>query len=236
MSEVSSNEELLSAQSRQLDRLFELEERGEPVGGWKLGLTSGESRDAFGPGIRPFGFILASRILASGESLDWAQVGQGGIENEVCFLIGRDITEPVTAHSVIHHLGGVAPAFEINQRRIDSSSSPTERIVDGLANWGIVVGDSVPVSPGWAAENLVVTLSHEGESVVSVPARGHIDNQFESVARLANELLAFGRFLRMGDRVITGAFGRQAQPVAGLWQGDFGAELGTVSIVIDQQE
>lgn len=236
MSEVSSKEELRSAQSRQLERLIELEQRGESVGGWKLGLTSGESRDAFGPGIRPFGFILASRILASGESLDWARVGQGGIENEVCFLIGRDITEPVDSRSVIHHLDGIAPAFEINQRRIDSASSPTERITDGLSNWGIVVGDSIPVSPGWAADDLVVSLSHEDKIIASVPARGHIDNQFESVARLANELLAFERNLRMGDRVITGAFGKQAQPGPGVWHGDFGAELGTVSISIEQQE
>ena len=91
------NEELRTAQHRQLERLEELEAAGERVGGWKLGQTSGESRDAFGPGVRPFGFILASRILEDGERLSWAEVGNGGIENEVCFISGSDITEPVTA-------------------------------------------------------------------------------------------------------------------------------------------
>ena len=79
------NEELRQAQQRQLTRLAELEAQGESVGGWKLGQTSGESRDAFGPGVRPFGFILTSRILADGAELSWAEVGNGGIENEVCF-------------------------------------------------------------------------------------------------------------------------------------------------------
>ena len=47
------NEELKQAQQRQLERLAGLEAAGERVGGWKLGQTSGESRDAFGPGVRP---------------------------------------------------------------------------------------------------------------------------------------------------------------------------------------
>jgi 2-keto-4-pentenoate hydratase len=134
------NEELKHAQRRQLERLAVLEATGELVGGWKLGQTSGESRDAFGPGVRPFGFIPASRILIEGASLSWADVGNGGIENELCFVVGTDVTEPVTAHTVRTCLEGVAPAFEINQRRISKTSPASERIEDGLANWGIVVG------------------------------------------------------------------------------------------------
>ena len=226
------NEELARAQHKQLERLAGLERQGEKVGGWKLGLTSGESRDAFGSGIRPFGFILASRILADGDQLDWSAVGNGGIENEVCFVIASDVTEPVTAATVIDHVEGVAPAFEINQRRIDRTSSPTDRIADGLANWGIVLGAPVPVPINWAPEALTVTLSHGERDVASVQARGHIDDHFESLATLANQLIAFGRQLRRGEVVITGAYGRQAQPEAGCWTGDFGPELGCVSVTV----
>lgn len=42
---------------------------GETLGGWKIGMTSGESRDAPGAGICPFGFVLASRLLQSGADI-----------------------------------------------------------------------------------------------------------------------------------------------------------------------
>ena len=226
------NEELKQAQQRQLDRLAALEARGESVGGWKLGQTSGESRDAFGPGVRPFGFILASRILNDDATLSWAEVGNGGIENEVCFVIASDITEPVTAASVRAHLAGIAPGFEINQRRIPKTSPDAERIEDGLANWGIVVGPVREIPASWQADAMTVTLCREGEAVDAVPAAGHIDDHFETLARLANQLLEYGRHLKAGDRAITGAFGKQNQPEPGRWTGEFGVELGTVALQI----
>lgn len=226
------NEELSGAQRRQLERLARLEAAGEVVGGWKLGLTSGTSRDAFGRGVRPFGFILASRILADGDHLYWSVVGEGGIENEVCFLVGSDVTKPVSPTSIRRHIAAVSPAFEINQRRIPADAPPAERIEDGLANWGIVAGPPLAIPRDWQPETLTVTLSHEGQPVASVDARGHIDDHFESLARLANLLLEFGRHLKVGERLITGAFGRQAQPAAGQWMGDFGEDLGFVSVEI----
>ena len=226
------NEELRQAQQRQLERLAALEAEGETVGGWKLGQTSGESRDAFGPGVRPFGFILASRVLEDGAALSWTEVGNGGIENEVCFLIGSDITEPVDAMSVRGHLAGVAPGFEINQRRIPKTSPDADRIEDGLANWGIVVGPVREIPSDWQPEDLTITLCHEGEPVEAVAAAGHIDDHFETLARLANQLIEHGRCLKAGDRAITGAFGKQNQPSPGTWSGDFGPELGTVALKI----
>lgn len=229
------NEELQLAQRRQLERLVELEASGERVGGWKLGQTSGESRDAFGPGVRPFGFILASRTLADGATLDWQQVGNGGIENEICFEIGRAITEPVTAESVVAHLSGMAPAFEINQRRIPKTSPATARIEDGLANWGIVVGELRAIPTDWDPDAMTVSLRHAGEPVEVVSAAGHIDDHFGTLARLANQLLDHGRTLAAGDRAITGAFGKQNQPDPGLWTGSFGPDLGEVSLLISQR-
>jgi 2-keto-4-pentenoate hydratase len=226
------NEELSRAQRRQLERLARLEAAGEVVGGWKLGLTSGAARDAFGADVRPFGFILASRILADGDRLDWSRVGDGGIENEVCFLVGSDVTETVTAASIRPHIAAVSPAFEINQRRIPADAPPAERIEDGMANWGIVAGPPLAIPRDWEPESLTVTLGHEGRTVASVDARGHIDDHFESLARLANLLLEFGRHLKVGERLITGAFGRQTRPEPGLWTGDFGPDLGIVAVQI----
>jgi 2-oxo-hept-3-ene-1,7-dioate hydratase len=225
-------DDISRAQYQQLDSLQALEAGGEAVGGWKLGLTSGESRDAFGPGIRPFGFILASRILASNQALIWSEVGLGGIENEVCFLIGEDVQTSTDCSSIRPYLAGVAPAFEINQRRIARDAAPAERVADDLSNWGIVVGEMIPIPKDWQPAALTVTLLQGDEPMASVAAAGHIDDHFESLATLANRLLDYDRQLKKGDRVITGAFGKQAQPAFGEWVGDFGPELGRVALNI----
>ena len=223
-----------AAQHEQLAGLAEHEAAGEQVGGWKLGLTSGASRDAFGPGIRPFGYVLASRILRSRTTLWWDdQIVDGSIENEVCFELSEGITEPVDAASVRECIKGVAPAFEINQRRLDGSATNEDRLADNLSNWGIVVGELLDIPAPWPQQELRVGLLHNADGVTSVAADGHIDDHFETLARLANRLLRFGRQLEAGQKVITGAFGRAQDPKAGLWTGDFG-ELGRVHLRIER--
>ena len=223
-----------AAQQSQLEVLQANEADGETVGGWKLGMTSGASRDAFGAGFRPFGFVLASRIRRSGSTLWWdSTVATGSIENEVCFEIGETITELVTPESVRETLKGLAPAFEVNQIRIDTAASNEERLVDNLSNWGIVVGEMMAVPADWSQQQLKVSLLHNADGVETVRAEDHIDDHFVSIARLSNRLLRFGRRLEAGQKVITGAFGRVREPKHGLWSGDFGA-LGRVHLRIER--
>ena len=79
---------------------------------------------------------------------------------------------------------------------------------------------------------MTLTLCRDGQPIDAVPAAGHIDDHFETLARLANQLLEHGRHLQAGDRAITGAFGKQNQPEPGRWTGEFGGELGTVTLHI----
>ena len=55
---------------------------GHELGGWKVGLTSGQSRDSFGAGIRPFGNVLKHRIFTSGAHIPAANVPNLGLETE----------------------------------------------------------------------------------------------------------------------------------------------------------
>ena len=72
-------------QKLQIQLLERWLEQGEELGGWKIGMTSGASRNAMGEGIRPFGFILKSRIGSNNEKLNLTELRNGGVENEVCF-------------------------------------------------------------------------------------------------------------------------------------------------------
>jgi 2-keto-4-pentenoate hydratase len=229
----STETSVADGQTISVGRLDRLLAEGEQLGGWKLGLTSGRSRDAFGAGIRPFGFILAGRIHPSGAILE--RLPGLGVENELCWVLAEPLAgESVTAADARRAVAGVAPAFELNQSRLPDDAAPGLRVADNLSQWGLVVGELQPL-PGifdldLLLEELTVTLLCNEELCEQVPARGHIDDHFESLARLARELARFGRGLAPGEHVITGAYTRQRVERPAAWRGEFGAVLGGVEV------
>ena len=137
--ELSADE----GQALQVQLLERWLNEGEALGGWKIGMTSGESRDALGPGIRPFGFVLASRMLPSGTDIPRAQLFRGGVENELCFIVDSPLGENATAESAQAAVRRAAPGFEINQKRLPPGCNAGVRVADNLSNWGIVAGTAV---------------------------------------------------------------------------------------------
>ena len=203
---------------------------GEELGGWKIGMTSGESRDALGVGVRPSGFVLKSRIFASGAQLPRSRLFKGGVENELCFIVGQALGDGATPTGAKSAMAGLAPGFEINQKRLPPGSAPGLRIADNLSNWGIVCGE--PITDAQLSDNLSalqVTLSEQtntGETEIeSVASDGHMDPHYESLAILAQRLADFGHSLTPGQQVITGAYGKT--PFApGRFAGDFSLGIG----------
>ena len=203
---------------------------GEELGGWKIGMTSGESRDALGVGVRPSGFVLKSRIFASGAQLPRSRLFKGGVENELCFIVGQALGDGATPTGAKSAMAGLAPGYEINQKRLPPGSAPGLRIADNLSNWGIVCGE--PITDAQLSDNLSalqVTLSeltNTGETEIeSVASDGHMDPHYESLAILAQRLADFGHSLTPGQQVITGAYGKT--PFApGRFAGDFSLGIG----------
>ena len=200
---------------------------GETIAGWKLGMTSGASRNAMGPGVRPFGFVRAGRVLPSGVKLPLAELGKGGVENELCLIVGARLGADTTLAEARAAVAGVAPAFEINQKRLPADASPGLRVADDLSNWGIVVGAEVP--PPATLDDLTVTLFGDDAELGSIASRDHIDDHYESLATLARRLAQYGLALEPGARVITGAYARTPF-TAGRYRGDFGEAIGTVEV------
>lgn len=209
-------------------------EEGFGVGGWKLGMTSGASRDVFGAGVRPFGFILQKRIFTSGTTLTCSTLGKAGIENELCFTMSANLGADASREDAIAAIEVVAPAFEINQRRIGGPTSPGMRIADNLSNWGLVIGTSIPVPEDLTGFTVVLNNTDKPEAteeIDRVTAQGHIDDHFSSIAKLARVLAEQGLSLRAGDRVITGAFTRTPL-TPGHYTGSFGSPIGDVTVVV----
>ena len=222
--------EIAEGQQLQLEMLSRWQNAGEQLGGFKIGLTSGQARNSMGDGVRPFGFILQSRIIQSGGSVEHSHIGKMGVENELVFNISEDIkannVTPEVARSLVD---GVAPGFEINQPRLQGSHSNGVRIADNLTQWGIVVGEFV--HPDQNYDDLNVVLSNDDGVLQEVAAARHIDNHFVSIAALINGLYQYDMGLKKGMRVITGSYTRHIIRAASCFTGDFGS-IGSVKLEV----
>lgn len=202
---------------------------GEQVGGWKIGLTSRGGRDSMGTDVRPPGYVLASRVLASGAALP-AGVANVRLEPEIGMVLGRDISGEISIEQAKAAVAEVAPAFEVLSQRLDGTASAAARVANALNNWGVVFG--TPVAPDAVdLAALPVTLSGPA-GVLATGSSGPdiLDDPYLSLTRLAAALARHGRGLSAGQRIITGSL---TEPFAvtepGRYEADFGA-LGTVTL------
>jgi 2-oxo-3-hexenedioate decarboxylase len=206
------------ALDRQLELADRLVGRGATIGGWKVGLTSRGGRDRLGANVRPFGFILKERLFSSGARIALDQLESCGIEPELCFTIGDRIQGVQTAANIRRSVATVAPAFEINEWRSTRGTTLLGLVADNLAQWGIVVGTSIPITEDF--DGIAVDVHQDG-SLVADHVVPNIDSHFDSIAKLSSQLADRGRWLNEGDVIITGSFFDARVDAAGSWRADF---------------
>ncbi len=218
----------LGVQLHLLDR--ELAE-GRKLAGWKVGLTSPRARKAVGADVRPFGYILADRVLDGGAVVEAAAIRQPSIEPELCFTVGRQIEGPaVTPADTRAAMSRVSAAFEINERRPGSARPDLAAMVtDCLTNWGIVVGDGVEVETAGDINAIACRVEHDGEVTYTGVSRDELDDHLESLRALVVGLSRHGRGLSAGHRVITGAFARFGVAPMQRWRATY-SDIGAVEV------
>lgn len=209
--------EALGLQLTVLDRLVAA---GDRLAGWKVGLTSGPRRDVMGRDFRPFGYLLESRLLRSGDTLGHHQITSGYLEPELCLVLGAplrgDDIDPDAARAAVR---AIAPAFELNERRLRPGVDDATTIADGLGNWGIVVGAEAPVQSGLTETTVELWLD---DVLVGAKTPGEsMDDPFLSLSRLCVLLHRHGRGLEVGQRVITGSFCNRTVQGPGTWRALF---------------
>jgi 2-oxo-3-hexenedioate decarboxylase/2-keto-4-pentenoate hydratase len=180
---------------------------GERVAGYKVGFTNLAVREKMGLPDSTYGYLLESMILASGGSLDLAEVIAPKIESEICVRLGRDLAGPgVTAEDVLAAADAVRAAFEICDARIIDWKCPypdfladngfSSRIVLGQSEWRPIrevdiLGESV-------------VLSKDGEAFADGRGEMAMGSPAKAVAWLANKLADRGKGLEAGQLVMTG--------------------------------
>jgi len=205
---------------------------GDDIAGWKVGFTSGRSRDRMGAGYRPFGYLLASRRFGSGGSVPFAGHLDRAIEPELAVIVGADLAgDDVDEQAARSACRAVAAAFELNEYRVPGgiAGAPDLMLADGLANWGVVVGEAVPAE-SFQLGGTTVEFSCDGTRVATATAGAdlEIDSPFLSVSRLCRALARHGYKLHAGDVVITGSFAARPVTDPGTWSARFSG-VGEVS-------
>ena len=188
---------------------------GEAHVGWKVGLTSKATQDAFGLYEPAFGYLLRSGARASGATFPAAL--PCGFENELCLTIGRTLEGPsVTLEQARASIGAVAPALEIVEIRGDLKGDFSLALADNLFQKAFVTGG--PTSPLPDQVDLskatvdVFVNGHHSERALGSEVLG---NPAASVAWLANKLAEFGRRLEAGMQVMSGSMTRLYPAKAG---------------------
>lgn len=218
-------EEALAVQLRVLGR-FEAE--GERLGGWKVGLTSGNARDRMGKDFRPFGYVLQSRIFPSGATTPVTKIMNCAVEPELCLIVGSQLRgDAVDVAEAKAAVRAVAPAFEINQRRVGPDAGQTLLLADGLAQWGIVVGPEALVRDGLVGT--MVEFYCDEQLVETKTPGATMDDPYLSLSRLCRLLHKYGLGLEPGQPVITGSFCHHAVSRPGTYRAVFSG-IGEVSL------
>lgn len=227
------NLDFSSALQVQLGILDRRLKKGEELIGWKIGLTSIRVRERLGTNDQPFGYLLKSGVQASGARIPLSSIARGaGIENELCFTIGETFpSSGVTPEIARKATRAVSPGMEINEFRTLGKDFGL-LVADDLAQWGIVPGEELPLTAQFNSDDVVSTLSRNGDVQSESFGRECIDDHFLSLAVLANTLGRFGMRLEAGQKVITGSFSNHKVKEAGHWRADFGP-IGSVEIHFD---
>ena len=184
--------------------------RGEKQAGWKVGVTAKAMQEQMGVHQPVFGVLFQSGHRDSGVSLNFADLIEPSVENELCITIGQTLRGPgVTIGETRSAIAAVAPALEIVERRGVFSDLPLAMADNAQQKHFVTAKASAwePVSMRLSEASVDVYLNGlwqekaNGAEVMGDP--------IASVTWLANKLAEFDLALEAGMRVMSGSFTKQ---------------------------
>ncbi len=223
-----SIEDGLTVQLGVLDRRLAA---GERQVGWKLAGTAAPTRERLGIERPLWAYLLERGRVASGAEV---AIGEGVFlfECELLVTVGERLAGPgVDRQHVVAAVERVEAAFELAQMRVNVGADVGLAVADGVAAWGLVVGEGRSAE-GLDLGSIRVVARKNGETIFDVLSRDAVDDQFASIALLANELGARGRAIEAGHCVLTGSFGDPAPLARGdRWEAEL-SSVGSVAVAI----
>ncbi|GAA0790296.1 MULTISPECIES: fumarylacetoacetate hydrolase family protein [Pseudomonadati] len=163
---------------------------------------------------------------------------QALIEPEIAFVLGQDFA----AYQSYNHqqidlaISATHMALELIQSRFsaDYTASYVEKLADGLSNQGLYLGPQIDKALAYQANNINITVSHDGEARTFDGAHPCQSPQ-APIYWLINYLTSKGVNLKKGQAIITGSYcGVVKVPMAAQIDIEYQG-LGKVSVQFEQQ-
>jgi 2-oxopent-4-enoate hydratase len=199
----------LNAQARQ--------DKGEPIRGHKIGLTSVAMQEQLGVTEPDFGAIFASMIIEEGDAVPTSELIHPRAEAEIAFVMADDLKGPgVGAIDALRAVAGALPAIEvIDSRVVDWKIKLPDTIADNASAARVVCGGRLIPLVELDLRLIGMVLTHNGAVVATGAGAAVLGNPIRCVAWLANKLAEFGVGLQAGDLVLAGALTAAVSVAAG---------------------
>ena len=184
--------------------------QGEKQAGWKVGVTAKAMQQQMGVHQPVFGVLFESGHRDSGVKLNFADLIEPSVENELCITMGKTLRGPgITIEQTRAAIASVAPALEIVERRGVFSDLPLA-MADNAQQKHFVTAKAMawePVSMRLSEASVELFLNGITQEIAS--GAEVMGDPVASVTWLANKLAEFDLALEAGMRVMSGSFTKQ---------------------------
>ena len=203
----------LCAQGKILARL---EKDLGPVVGYKAGLTSPKSQEAFGVTEPVFGTLLQGMIVRGNATARPAEAVRALFEADLVVEIAdAAVNEATTPEEVLAHIAGVRPFLELPALVVgkdDKLDGPAITSIN-VGAWKGAMGELIEIPQG--AEGVAMladftaklTDDASGETLSAAPGKAVLGHPLNAVTWIAGVLKAQGKALKPGDLVSVGSIG-----------------------------
>lgn len=181
-------------------------ELGEPLAGYKLGLSSEAAMGRTGLGVPVVGFMPSQHVHRSGDVLAMPREGTFLIEVEIAFRLRRPLTPGTGRGEVRDAVASAHLVLEIVRSRFKDRNAAglPSFIGDGSGFHALIVGDAVAPDDVPALVAQGATLLRDGEVAAAAAVGPESPDPFEALARFATVAHAYDLALDEGMMVATG--------------------------------
>jgi 2-keto-4-pentenoate hydratase len=176
-----------------------------PVAGVKVATTTKVMQQLMGIDHPCGGAIFQRTIHASPARIAKSDFVNLRVESEIALKLGSDMPvsgTPWTAASVVPHVAGAMPAYELIEDRnaVYTQTNAVSMIIENCWNGGVVIGALKAITP----KDIVGVTGRQTLNGKPI-GEGKSEDPFATLAWLANLLAERGRGLTAGMVVITGS-------------------------------
>lgn len=173
---------------------------GERIVGGKLGFTSRAMQQAMGVDHPNYGWLTDAMLIRDG-AVPLDRLIHPKAEPEIAFLLGTDLSPPVSTEQVLAATSAVLPCLEIvDSRYLDFRFRAFDNIADNSSAGVLTLGDPSPPD-GMRLDLLGATVWVDGALRFTAAGAAALDHPAGAVAWMANHC---PRGLKAGDLVISG--------------------------------